>query len=48
MNETLIFLEQKVFCQSFIADILSGYITSFVFLFALLFLFRPRIRIAHG
>ncbi|MBO9613276.1 MAG: hypothetical protein J7619_11300 [Dyadobacter sp.] len=46
MNEALIFLEQKVFCQSFIADVLSGFITSFFFLFALLFLFRPRIKIA--
>ena len=47
MSEALIFLEQRVFCQSFIADVLSGFITSFVFLFALLFLFRPRIKIAH-
>ena len=47
MNEALIFLEQKIFCQSFIADVLSGFITSFSFLFTLLFLFRPRIKIAR-
>lgn len=45
MEEVFTFLDQRIFCQSFFADILSGVLTSFVSLFVLLFFFRPRVRI---
>ncbi|MCF2489371.1 hypothetical protein [Dyadobacter sp. CY347] len=45
MQEFYKFCDSHILCLPFAADIVSGFLTSFIFLFALLFLFRPRIKI---
>ena len=46
INSASDFLLKQIFTAPFLASLISGLFTSFIFLFALLFLLRPRVRIS--
>jgi len=46
MDDISLFMNSHILCRSFFVSILAGILSSFLFIFALLFLFRPRIRIS--